>query len=58
MVTTNNNDRIDTDEDQNFTPNAETLAALAEYDNMKKNHSAYKRYDSFDELLSEVLDDA
>lgn len=41
-----------------FTPNAETRAALAEYDNMKKNPGAYKHYDSFDSLLSEVLDDA
>ena len=39
-------------------PNAETRAALAEYAEMKKNPAAYKRYDSFDEALSEVLADA
>ena len=41
-----------------FTPNAETRAALAEYDEMKKNPGTYKRYHSFDELASEVLADA
>ena len=39
-------------------PNAETKAALAEYDEMKKNPSSYKRYSSFDEMLEEVLADA
>lgn len=39
-------------------PNAETRAALAEYAEMKKNPKAYKRYDSFDEVLDEVLDNA
>ena len=39
-------------------PNAETRAALSEYDEMKKNPEAYKRYDSFDEALAEVLEDA
>ena len=39
-------------------PNAETRAALAEYETMKNNPSAYKRYDSFDELLREVITDA
>ncbi len=38
-----------------FTPNAETRAALAEYDEMKKNPGKYKRYDSFDDLMTEVL---
>ena len=41
-----------------FTPNAETKAALAEYDAMKKNPGEYKRYGSFDELASEVIEDA
>ncbi len=41
-----------------FVPNAETRAALAEYEEMKKNPTAYKRYDSFDDALSEVLADA
>ena len=39
-------------------PNAETRAAIAEYAEMKRNPSAYKRYDSFDDVLSEVLTDA
>ncbi len=40
------------------TANEETKAALAEYETMKNNPSAYKRYDSFDELLREVITDA
>lgn len=36
-------------------PNEETLKALAEYDEMRSNPSAYKRYDSFDDALREVL---
>ncbi len=39
-------------------PNAETQAALAEYEEMKRNPGAYKRYDSFDDLMGEVLRDA
>lgn len=39
-------------------PNAETKAALAEYDEMKKNPSSYKRYGSFSSLMDEVLEDA
>ena len=39
-------------------PNEETRAALAEYDEMKRNSGRYKRYDNFDELLNEVLEDA
>ena len=39
-------------------PNAETRAALAEYDEMKKNPGSYKRYASFDDLMDEVLADA
>ena len=41
-----------------FTPNAETRAALAEYEEMKKKTGAYKRYGSFDDLMTEVLPDA
>ena len=41
-----------------FTPNAETKAALAEYEEMKRRPGDYKRYGSFDELVSEVLNDA
>lgn len=39
-------------------PNAETRAALAEYDEMKKNPSSYKRYNSFNALMDEVFEDA
>ena len=39
-------------------PNAETKAALDEYEEMKKNPGNYKRYESFEELLDEVLADA
>lgn len=41
-----------------MTPNAETRAALAEYDEMKKNPGNYKRYSSFNDLMDEVLEDA
>ena len=41
-----------------LTPNAVTQAALAEYDEMKKKPGVYNRYDSFDDLMSEVLTDA
>lgn len=40
------------------TPNSETKAALDEYEEMRKNPDKYKRYDSFDEILDEVLADA
>lgn len=36
------------------TPNAETRAALAEYEDMKNHPEKYKAYDSFDDLLNEV----
>ncbi len=39
-------------------PNAETRAALDEYEEMKKPGSGYKRYASFDEMMDEVLEDA
>ena len=38
--------------------NAKTRAALAEYEEMKNNPEKYKRYSSFDELLSEVMTNA
>ncbi len=41
-----------------FNPNAETRAALKEYEEMQKRPGDYKRYKSFDEMVSEVLDDA
>ena len=40
------------------TPNAETKAALDEYEEMKKHPDQYKRYESFDEVLDEVLGNA
>lgn len=40
------------------TPNAETRIALAEYEEMKKNPGAYKRYSSFDDLIDDVFEDA
>ena len=36
-------------------PNAETKAALAEYDAMKNHPESYKRYSSFDAMADEVL---
>ena len=36
-------------------PNAATVAAMDEYEEMKKNPSAYKRYHSFKEAMDEVL---
>ena len=39
-------------------PNMTTRAALAEYEQMKNNPSAYKRYASFDEAIKDVLSDA
>lgn len=38
-----------------MSPNAETKAALAEYDQMKLHPENYKCYDSFDDLMNEVL---
>ncbi|MBO4501052.1 MAG: type II toxin-antitoxin system RelB/DinJ family antitoxin [Clostridia bacterium] len=38
-------------------PNRVTRAALAEYGKMKTDETEYKRYGSFDELMSEVSDD-
>lgn len=35
---------------------AETSAALAEYEAMKNHPENYKRYDFFEELLYEVLE--
>lgn len=66
MATTNINVRADSAINHNDipfdakrpTPNAETKAALDEYEEMKKNPDKYKRYKSFDELLDEVSTDA
>ena len=35
-------------------PNAETKAALDEYEEMKKNPEKYRHYKSFDEMINEV----
>lgn len=37
------------------TPNATTIAALEEYEEMKKNPDVYKRYPNFEAALKEVL---
>lgn len=39
-------------------PNTKTRESLAEYYEMKKNPSNYKRYDSFQNLMDEVFEDA
>ncbi len=39
-------------------PNAETRAALAEYEEMRAHPERYKRYRSVDEMMDEVLSDA
>lgn len=39
-------------------PNAETIAAIKEYDAMKLHPENYKRYSSFHEILDEVSKDA
>ncbi len=39
-------------------PNAETRAALDEYVAMRNKPERYKRYDSFSDLVGEVLGDA
>lgn len=38
------------------TPNIETIQAIQEVEEMKKNPSAYKQYNSFDEILKELND--
>ena len=50
---------VDGDGDvKRYYPNVETQAALSEYEEMKKNPRKYKRYDSFDDLMNEVIEDA
>ena len=39
-------------------PNSDTIAAIKEIEEYKKNPSAYKKYSSFSELLNEVNEDA
>lgn len=43
---------------QREVPNADTVAAMKEAEEMAKNPSAYKRYSSFSDLLQEVEADA
>ena len=40
------------------TPNQETIDALNEYYEMKAHPEKYKKYDSFKEIMDEVLEDA
>lgn len=39
------------------TPNAETRAAFAEYEEMKRNPDKYPSYSSFDEMAKDALRD-
>lgn len=39
-------------------PNSDTLAAISEWEEFRKNPDGYKRYSSFSELLNEVSADA
>ena len=39
-------------------PNAESLEAIKEFEEFKKNPEGYKKYDTFSELFSEVMKDA
>ena len=39
-------------------PNSDTMSAIAEFEEFKKNPSGYKKYSSFSELLDEVRSDA
>ena len=39
-------------------PNAETMAAMEEYEEMKRHPESYKHYSSFREAIDEVLTDA
>lgn len=43
---------------QRDVPNADTIAAMKEAEEMAKNPESYKRYHSFSELLKEVEGDA
>lgn len=43
---------------QRDVPNADTISAMKESEEMEKNPEKYKRYHSFSELLSEVAADA
>lgn len=43
---------------QRETPNADTLAAMQEAEEVKRHPEKYKRYSSFSDALKEVPDDA
>ncbi len=47
---------IDSDK-LNETPNAETVAAMNEYDEMKSNPETYRRYSSFKAAMNDVSND-
>ena len=40
------------------TPNAETIAAMNEYYEMKAHPENYKRYENFEDAMKEALDEA
>ena len=40
------------------TPNAATLEALNEFEEMRRDPSKYKRYSNFSDAMKEVLSDA
>ena len=44
-------------ETKHLTPNLETMAALAEYEEMTKNPDRYKCYNSFAEAMDDVHSD-
>lgn len=39
-------------------PNATTIAAMEEFEDMKRNPAGYKRYSTFKAAMNEVLQDA
>lgn len=39
-------------------PNATTISAMEEFEQMRENPQKYKRYSSFSDVLTEVLGDA
>lgn len=43
---------------QREVPNADTIAAMKEAEEMAKNPSAYKHYNSFSDVIKEVCQDA
>lgn len=39
-------------------PNSDTLAAMKEFEEMKKHPEAYKSYDSVDKMMEDILGEA